>query len=303
VKNKDGRVFQKVEVLPYPPSTAVAPQGADFFDFEHDGRAVDRIPVPPRPILTYPDTSRQALPFITVTAHLYGFGTGHYQLATSQGFPRAEDAAWLQVESKEIGTETKTVTTTIAPDKNEKGESLERTAFYGMRLARTWAAKGGFCPPRDIRVSRPGAHDHQFYVATDKLPHVTMFNLAGILPAPASGGSGFGAMGLMALNDAAVVSSLGGRPLGGPTMTPSIANAGDRVNVTVINNHGLGGGGGGGVATGGGAGGIAGQAPMYLNTGTLSVPWSGGQPQGQAAAPGGALQPIGWQARFNQPKP
>ncbi len=300
VKNKDGRVFQKVEVLPYPPSAAAAPQGADFYEFEHDGRAVDKIAVPPRPVLTFPDTTKQALPFINVTAHLYGFGSGRYSLSTSQGFPKAEEAAWIAVDTKEIGPETKTVTTTISPDKNSKGEAFERTAFYGLRLSRSWASKGGHCPPRDIRVSRPDPHDHRFFVMTDKLPHVTMFNLAGTAAPAAEGGPGFGTLGLLALNDAAVVSAVGGRPLMGAPANPSMTNLGDRVNVTVVNNHGFGGGGGGTSTNGGGM--LDGKPPVYLNTGTLSVPYGGGQLQGQGGPAGGAVQPVGWQNRFNQPK-
>ena len=304
VKNKDGRVFQKVEVLPYPPGAQAAPQGAEFFDFEHDGRIVERVPVPPRPVLAHPDTAKQPLPFVNVTAHLYGFATAKYSLTTSQGFPRSEDAPWLAIDTKEVTGETRTVTTTIQPDANDKGEAIERTAFYSIRLARLWASKSGFLPAPRVLVSRNDEHKHTFYIMLEKLPHVVMFNLAGVPPSMAQGGPGFGTLGLMALNDAAIVGALGGRPLG-VSGNPSMSGGGDRINVTVVNNHGLGGGGGGGgfpVGGGGGGGDLASKLPMYINTGTVSFPWAGQPPAGSGMPGGSTLPPIGWQSRFNQPK-
>ncbi|HZN60763.1 MAG TPA: hypothetical protein VFC90_00025, partial [Planctomycetota bacterium] len=71
-----GRVAQKVEILPFPPTAGYAAAGTESFQVESASGAIADVSIPPRPHVELPDTSVEPLPAVTVTATFYGFPKG-----------------------------------------------------------------------------------------------------------------------------------------------------------------------------------------------------------------------------------
>jgi hypothetical protein len=167
-----GRVAQKVEILPFPPTAGYAAAGTETFQVESPAGAIADVSVPPRPHVDMPDTSVEPLPAVTVTATFYGFPKGApFRVVTGQGFARPGKPA-VSVEQKEHSQELTYQVTSMAAERDAGGRPIPRTAFYSLRVSRKWEKEGG-CVVAPFVTARPPNRlgDRVPFVPTTKLLH------------------------------------------------------------------------------------------------------------------------------------
>jgi hypothetical protein len=189
VEEEGGRVSQKVEILPFPPTAGYAAAGTETFDLESAKGVVAQVSVPPRPHVDMPDTSIEPLPAVTVTATFYGFtkGTPH-RVVTGQGFARPGRPS-ISVDHRENAQELTHQVTSMAAERDRDGRPIPRTAFYSLRVARKWEKEGGCVRAEFVTARTPcPLGDRVPFVPTTKLLHAKIVRLggAGAGPAPAS---------------------------------------------------------------------------------------------------------------------
>ena len=175
-----GRVTQKVEILPFPPTTGFAAAGTETFALESAAGAIAEVSVPPRPHVDMPDTSVEPLPAVMVTATFYGFPKGSpFRVVTGQGFARPGKPA-VSVEQKENAQELTYQVTPMTAERDATGRPIPRTAFYSLRVSRKWEKEAG-CPVADFVTARPPAPlgDRVPFVPTTKLLHAKVVRLGG----------------------------------------------------------------------------------------------------------------------------
>ena len=226
-----GRVTQKVEILPFPPTAGYAAAGTESFDLESPSGAIAEVSVPPRPHVDMPDTSVEPLPAVTVTATFYGFPKGSpFRVVTGQGFARPGRPT-IAVEQREHSQELTYQVTPMAAERDSGGRPIPRTAFYSLRVSRKWEKEGGFAraefvtarPPRPLGERVP-------FVPTTKLLHAKIVRLGGAGSPPAAG-SDYNPLFAGVMADGMVRSALGMRE----ALRPS-KSKGSGTNV-VVNNY------------------------------------------------------------------
>ena len=176
-----GRVIQKVELLPFPPTAGFAAAGTEMFKVESPAGAIAEISVPPRPHVDMPDTSVEPLPAVNVTATFYGFPKGSpFRVVTGQGFARPGRPS-VSVDHKEHAQELTYQVTSMAAERDAAGKPIPRTAFYSLRVSRKWDKEAGCVgaefvtafPPRPLGERVP-------FVPTTKLLHAKIVRLGGV---------------------------------------------------------------------------------------------------------------------------
>ncbi len=243
VEESDGRVNQKVEVLPFPPTVGYSAAGTDQFELESPSGIVAKVPVPPRPHVDAPDTAVEPLPAVNVTATFYGFPKqATWRVVTGQGCARPKRPS-ITVEQKEEAESLGFQVTSMSADKDAEGRPVPRAAFYSLRVARKWDREGGCCSAIPVIALPPKPlGDRAPYVPTTKLLHAKIVRLggAGAVRQP----SMWNPLTAGILADSGVRAALGLREL----LKPAKAR-GAGTNVIVnnyINTEGAGGYGGGG---------------------------------------------------------
>jgi heme exporter protein D len=237
-----GRVTQKVELLPFPPTAGFAAAGTEMFKVESPAGAIAEISVPPRPHVDMPDTSVEPLPAVTVTATFYGFPKGSpFRVVTGQGFARPGRPS-VSVDHKEHAQELTYQVTSMQAERDAGGRPIPRTAFYSLRVSRKWDKEAGCAgasfvtafPPRPLGDRVP-------FVPTTKLLHAKIVRLGGAGSA-SSAATGYNPLFAGVMADGMVRAALGLREVARPSKAKG---AGTQV---VVNNYintegGLGGGG------------------------------------------------------------
>lgn len=248
VEESSGRVNQKVEVLPFPPSVGYAAAGSDLFDLESAQGTMARVPVPPRPHVDAPDTTQEPLPSVNVTATFYGFPrSATWRVVTGQGHAKPGKPA-VTVERKEQAEDLTYQVTPITADRDDEGRPIPRSAFYSLRVTRKWEQEGGCCSAPTLVAMEPSPLGERVpYVPTTKLLHAKIVRLGGAGGAPVP--SDWNPLTAGILADSGVRAALGLKELLRP------AKAKGPGTTVVVNNYinteggGLMGGGGGGGGT------------------------------------------------------
>lgn len=257
VEESSGRVNQKVEVLPFPPSVGYAAAGSDLFDLETEKGTMARVPVPPRPHVDAPDTTQEPLPSVNVTATFYGFPkSATWRVVTGQGYAKPGKPA-IQVERKEQAEDLGYQVTSISAERDDEGHPIPRSAFYSLRVTRKWEKEGGCCAAPTLVAMDPSPLGERVpYVPTTKLLHAKVVRLggAGAVAVP----SAWNPLTAGILADTGVRAALGLKEL----LRPS-KSKGSGTTVVVnnyINTE------GGGLLGGGGGGGGPGNITMNVNS-------------------------------------
>jgi hypothetical protein len=252
VEEEGGRVTQKVEILPFPPTAGYSAAGTETFDLESPAGAIAAVSVPPRPHVEVPDTSVEPLPAVTVTATFYGFPKGTaFRVVTGQGFARPGRPT-VSVEHKEHAQELTYQVTSMTAERDAGGRPIPRTAFYSLRVSRKWEKEGGCVRAPFVTALAPRPlGDRVPFVPTTRLLHAKIVRLGGAGSAPAAG-SDYNPMLAGVLADGMVRSALGLRE----ALRPSKSKGGG--TTVVVNNYiNTEGGGYLGAAIGGGRSGLA----------------------------------------------
>jgi hypothetical protein len=206
-----GRVTQKVEILPFPPTAGYAAAGTETFDVETPAGPMAEVSVPPRPHVDMPDTSVEPLPAVNVTATFYGFPKGApFRVVTGQGFARPGKPS-VSVEHKEHAQELTYQVTPMAAERDPEGRPIPRTAFYSLRVSRKWEKEGGRMGAEFVTARpRRAKGDRVPFVPTTKLLHAKIVRLGGAGAAPAPG-SAYNPLFAGVMADGMVRSALGMR--------------------------------------------------------------------------------------------
>lgn len=185
---ENGRVSQKVEILPFPPTAGYAAAGTETFDVETAAGSIAEVSIPPRPHVDLPDTSVEPLPAVTVTATFYGFPKGApFRVVTGQGFARPGRPS-VSVEHKEHTQELTYQVTPMLAERDAAGRPIPRTAFYSLRVSRKWEKEAGCPAARFVTAREPRPlGDRVPFVPTTKLLHAKIVRLGGAGSAPAAG--------------------------------------------------------------------------------------------------------------------
>lgn len=227
---ESGRVSQKVEILPFPPTAGYAAAGTETFVVESAAGAIAEVSVPPRPHVDMPDTSVEPLPAVTVTATFYGFPKGSpFRVVTGQGFARPGRPS-VSVEHKEHAQELTYQVTPMTAERDAGGRPIPRTAFYSLRVSRKWEKEAGRPGAAFVTARAPSPlGDRVPFVPTTKLLHAKIVRLGGAGAAPTGGDYNPLFAGVMA--DGMVRSALGMREVLRPSKSKG---AGTQV---VVNNY------------------------------------------------------------------
>ncbi len=255
-----GRVTQKVEILPFPPTAGYAAAGTETFDLESAAGAIAEVSVPPRPYVDMPDTSVEPLPAVTVTATFYGFPKGTpFRVVTGQGFARPGRPA-VSVEHKEQSQELTYQVTSMAAERDATGRPIPRTAFYSLRVSRKWEKEGGCARASFVTAMPPGPlGDRVPFVPTTKLLHAKIVRLGGA-GSPPGPGSDYNPLFAGVMADGMVRSALGMREALRPSKSKG---AGTTV---VVNNY---------INTEGGLGGSGSPSLLLSAAGAGDADWMG----------------------------
>jgi len=226
-----GRVAQKVEILPFPPTAGYAAAGTESFQVESASGAIADVSIPPRPHVELPDTSVEPLPAVTVTATFYGFPKGaSFRVVTGQGFARPGKPA-VSVEHKEHAQELTYQVTSMAAERDAGGRPIPRSAFYSLRVSRKWEREGGCVAAEFVTARPPGPLGERVpFVPTTKLLHAKIVRLGGAGSAPPAGGD-YNPLYAGIMADGMVRSALGMREIARPSKSKG---AGTNV---VVNNY------------------------------------------------------------------
>lgn len=228
---ESGRVTQKVEILPFPPTAGYAAAGTETFSLESNAGAISEVSVPPRPHVDMPDTSVEPLPAVMVTATFYGFPKGTpFRVVTGQGFAKPGRPA-VSVEHKENSQELTYQVTPMTAERDATGRPIPRTAFYSLRVSRKWEKEAG-CTAALFVTARPPAPlgDRVPFVPTTKLLHAKVVRLGGAGSGPVAGGD-YNPLFAGVMADGMVRSALGMREIARPSKSK-----GSGTNV-IVNNY------------------------------------------------------------------